>query len=486
MFRQRHHIAIVLLSLGLALLGIFLWLFLKKTWVDESANLRRETNLLFENAVHSIESQVFDRLIVKRWEAANGDTSVNISLRLPPLAHRSDSAKALVFIEEKSLISSRVFKSPDSSHTKMKVIFDTERSSGETEMSGSLSMLMSADSNHFAGPDSASARFLGLLAQKFGEAMQSAAIPVQWEVVRMKSENSRPRETFLAGQYTDIVSGERFGAEISQYQGYLLRKTGPQILFSILLFACVGLAFLFVYQSLRKQMRLTEIKNDFIRNMTHELKTPISTVSAAIEALQNFDALDNPARTQEYLAISQLELNRLTLLVDKVLQMSLFEQGKPEFKTEPIDFRVLVEEVLAAMKLQFEKYRAEVKFSISGTDFWLRGDRLHLASVLYNLLENALKYSPVPPQIKVDLRHLDDQLTLQVRDQGQGIPKEYLDRIFDKFFRVPSGDVHNVKGHGLGLNYVAGVVSLHKGSVEVESEEGVGSSFTVVLPTLGT
>ncbi|MBC7776854.1 MAG: HAMP domain-containing histidine kinase [Phycisphaerae bacterium] len=485
MFRQRHHIAIFLLSLGLALLGIFLWLFLKKTWDDETASLRRETNLLFVNAVHGIESQMFDRLIVKRWEGAEGDTSVNISLRLPPPLHRADSTKAFVFVQERSLVTSNLLNKMDSSKTKMKIVFSDERMPGEAEMSGSLSMLMSADSNRLVSADSANPQFLKALEQNFDEAMQRAALPVAWKVTRLESplDSSNQHETFMAGKYTDMLTGERFGAEISHYQGYLFRKTGPQVLFSLLLFACVGLAFLFVYQSLRQQIRLTEIKNDFIRNMTHELKTPISTVSVAIEALQNFDALENPARTREYLAISQLELNRLTLLVDKVLRMSLFEQGDPELKTEPIDLRTLVEEVLAAMKLQFEKYRAEVNLTISGTDFFLRGDRLHLVSVLYNLLENALKYSPLPPHITVNLEHSESQLILQVRDQGRGIPTEYLSRIFEKFFRVPTGDVHDVKGHGLGLNYVAGVVRLHHGSIEVESKEGIGTEFTVKLPT---
>lgn len=485
MFRQRHHIAVLLLSLGLVLLGIFLWLFLKKTWEDENTRLRRETNLLFVNAVHSIESQMFDRLLVKRWAGAAGDTSVQISLRLPPPKQGPDSAKVFAFVQERSIRTSKLLNQMDSGNTEMKVIVNNDHSGQEAEMSGALSMLMSTENVHLMHTDSVNPQFLKSLQQNFGEAMQQAALPVTWKVSRLESssDSSIQRESFMAGQYTDMLSGERFGAEISNYQGYLFKKTGPQLLFSILLFACVGLAFLFVYQSFRKQIRLTELKNDFIRNMTHELKTPISTVSVAIEALQNFDALENPARTQEYLAISQLELNRLTMLVDKVLRMSLFEQGVPELKSEQLDLRSLVEEVLAAMKLQFEKNRAEVNLSISGTDFSLRGDRLHLVSVLYNLLENALKYSPLAPKITVSLTHSDRQLSLQVRDQGQGIPAVYLDRIFEKFFRVPSGDVHNVKGHGLGLNYVAGVVRLHEGRVLVESEEGVGSSFTVLLPT---
>lgn len=483
MLRQRHHIAILLLSFGLVLLGIFLWLFMKKTWDDENASLRKETNLLFVNAVRGVESQLLDRMIVRRFDENAGDTSVSITLRLPHAKLGRDSAKVFAFVQERSMVS-RLPEKMDSSKTKMKILFKEERLTSETEMSGALSMLMSTDSNRQTYTDSLHSQFLYALEQNFDKAMQNAALPVHWKVARLeeRSDSLQGRESFLAGQYTDMLSGERFGAEISQYQGYLFQKIGPQLLFSLLLFACVGLAFGFVYQSLRKQMRLTELKNDFIRNMTHELKTPISTVSVAIEALQNFDALENPARTQEYLAISQLELKRLTLLVDKVLRMSLFEQGEPELKTESLDFRVLIEEVLSAMKLQFEKYRAEVNFSFSGAHFSLLGDRLHLLSVLYNLLENALKYSPLPPKISVILAQSDTQLTLQVRDQGRGIPAAYLERIFEKFFRVPTGDVHDVKGHGLGLNYVAGVVQLHRGTIVVESKEGQGTAFTVKLP----
>ena len=484
MFRQRHHIAILLLSLGMILLGVFLWLFLQKTWKDEQEALRRETNLLFVNAVREIESQLFDKLVVRRWDAFQGDSAVSISLRLPPPVR--DSGRVLAFMQGKTVISHDVKAIRDEKVQDVKIMVnrnDYDESSQE-EISGALSIFVGADSTGASLRDSGAMPVRAALERQFGEAMQAAGLPVQWQMATMK-DSIPSRGAFVTGQYADLASGERFRAVISGYEGYLFRQIVPQLAFSLLLFASVGLAFLFVYQSLRKQMRLTEIKNEFIRNMTHELKTPISTVSVAIEAMQNFDALQNPERTREYLAISQLELNRLSLLVDKVLRMSLFEQGEPELKTEPIDFLALVEEVLSAMKLQFEKYRAEVKLSVTGKQFNLRGDRLHLVSVLYNLLENALKYSPESPKIEVRLAHAGGQLTLQVRDQGRGIPAAYLDRIFDKFFRVPTGDVHDVKGHGLGLSYVAGVVRLHHGQIEVNSKVGVGTEFTVRLPGEG-
>ncbi|MCC6280067.1 MAG: HAMP domain-containing histidine kinase, partial [Saprospiraceae bacterium] len=195
-----------------------------------------------------------------------------------------------------------------------------------------------------------------------------------------------------------------------------------------------------------------------------------------------FDALQNPQRTQEYLDIAGMELNRLSLLVDKVLRISLFEKQEPELRSEPIDLKILVEEILHSMRLQFEKCRAQVQFLPEGNFFALKGDRLHLVSVVYNLLDNALKYSTQHPEIRIGITHENQQLSLRVEDNGIGIPPAFQERIFEKFFRVPTGDVHDVKGHGLGLSYVAGVVRLHGGSIAVESRENAGTCFTIVLP----
>ena len=521
-------LSIALISLGLALLAAFLFFFLKKTWNDEAAALRRETNLLFVNAVRSEQNRVFDQLLVRQF---GPDSSFEISLRMPRLP-QGDSVKMVAFVQEKTEFKTVLRKKADSTHllhieaTRSAEPEETDApqmfrlrtgdfaEADDAPVTGTLSVFVGSDS---LCSDSTRPLVLEVLRRNFGEAMQRSGLAVGWQVRRLEPDSAtlrrplRPGEvrpthstwvrktpaaeaaqdtaqasaepgTFIAGEYLDLVSGERYVAEISAYGGYLLRKTLPQILFAVLLFGCVALAFGLMYRNLRQQQRLTELKNDFIRNMTHELKTPIATVSVAIEALQNFDALSDPARTREYLNISRLELNRLSLLVDKVLRMSLFEQGEPEIKPEPLDLRQLVEEVLAAMKIQFEKYRAEVSFSASGENFVLRGDRLHLTSVVYNLLDNALKYSHSSPQIAILLAQSEGQLALQVRDRGRGIPAAYRERVFEKFFRVPTGDVHDVKGHGLGLSYVAGVVRLHGGSIGVESTEGEGASFEVKLP----
>jgi two-component system phosphate regulon sensor histidine kinase PhoR len=262
----------------------------------------------------------------------------------------------------------------------------------------------------------------------------------------------------------------------------VLHKMWPQFLFSVLLVGLTALSFVLLLRSLIQQRKLTKIKNDFISNITHELKTPIATVSVAIEALRNFDALHDPERTKEYLAISSNELQRLSFLVDKVLKLSMFEKHQVELKEEAVDLAALVKEVVGSMKLQFEKYRAQINVQLQGYRFGITADRLHITSVLFNLLDNALKYSKDNPSIRIELKDESEQIFLLVTDNGIGIPAEYHKKIFDKFFRVPSGDTHNVKGYGLGLSYVSYVIQRHYGSIEVESQPGIGSRFIIKLP----
>jgi two-component system phosphate regulon sensor histidine kinase PhoR len=226
---------------------------------------------------------------------------------------------------------------------------------------------------------------------------------------------------------------------------------------------------------------LTELKNEFISNITHELKTPIATVGVAIEALRNFNAINDPDRTKEYLDISQNELHRLSLLVDKVLKLSMFEKKEIELKYEPLDLKDVVNEVVSSMKLQIEKHNANVSVNVEG-DTSLQGDRLHLLSVVFNLLDNALKYGNGNIAVKFDVKGNENDVLLSVADNGIGILPEYKDKVFEKFFRVPIGNTHNTKGYGLGLSYAAHVIQKHNGRIEIESQPGLGSKFIITLP----
>ncbi len=264
---------------------------------------------------------------------------------------------------------------------------------------------------------------------------------------------------------------------------YLLRQISLPVLFSVLLLGITVVSFILLYKNLLKQQRLAALKNEFISNITHELKTPIATVGVAIEALKNFNAIRDPQRTKEYLDISSNELHRLSLLVDKVLKLSMFENKGVELKYETLDLKDLSEEVITSLKLQAEKYRAELVTAYEG-DTVLQGDRLHLLSVIFNLVDNALKYSKDNPEIRVKVTGDERMVRLSVSDNGIGIAPEYRQKVFEKFFRVPHGDTHNAKGYGLGLSYVAQVVKKHGGTIDVESRPGSGTTFVITLPKL--
>lgn len=313
-------------------------------------------------------------------------------------------------------------------------------------------------------------------------------IPLAFSIHTGKDDSLHRKDTLAAGSYATrpasvgFIKPYWYQAAFEDPAALLVKRVSPQILFSLFLVAFTSVTFLFLYRNLAEQRRLTEMKNDFISNITHELKTPIATVSVAVEALRNFGGMHNPERTKEYLDISAAELQRLGLLVDKVLKLSLFENRALELKKENFDLKELLQEVVNTMRLQFEKHHAILNMEVQGSYFMVHADRLHITSVIYNLLDNALKYSTGKPEISVLLKHDTDNVQLSVSDKGIGIPQAFRNRIFDKFFRVPTGDHHNTKGYGLGLSYVAGVVEKHGGNIEVVSEEGKGSTFTVKLP----
>lgn len=281
--------------------------------------------------------------------------------------------------------------------------------------------------------------------------------------------------------FNDMFTGESYFLNINPDKKSVLMKIGAQIIFALLTFFLTLSAFIFSYQTIQKQRRLTLLKNDLISNISHELKTPISTVKVALEALDRFKASEDSEKRKEYLEISKNEVDRLALLVENVLKTSASNHDQI-LQLEKISLNELIEEILRTMNVQFERAGANIEFVSKINQSFIMADRLHMTSVLYNLLDNALKYSVGKPEIKLELSQTSNQIILSVVDHGKGIPKIYLAKIFEKFFRVPTGDVHNIKGHGLGLSYVADIVRRHQGTIKVQSTLGKGSEFTINFP----
>ena len=314
----------------------------------------------------------------------------------------------------------------------------------------------------------------------YQQRLKQEALPIPFNI-SFSNKVGEDDEADLSDVTVGFAHPITYHLELGNTFPYLVRRLTLPILFSIFLVGVTILSFVLLYKNLLRQRRLAELKNEFIGNITHELKTPIATVGVAIEALKNFNAMQDTQRTREYLDISSNELQRLSLLVDKVLKLSMFEKREIELQYEMFDLRNVVDEVVASMRLQIEKHRAIVSITQNG-DTTLRADRLHLLSVVFNLLDNALKYTSGQPDVKIGLEGDDNTVQMRVTDNGTGIAPEYRSKIFEKFFRIPTGNTHNTKGYGLGLSYAAHVVQKHGGKISVESELGSGTTITVSIP----
>ena len=258
----------------------------------------------------------------------------------------------------------------------------------------------------------------------------------------------------------------------------------PSVLFSLILLV----TFIFTIYIVFRQKRLSEMKNDFINNMTHELKTPVSTISLAAQMLKDSDITKSPDVFKHISGVINDETKRLGFLVEKVLQMSLFERQKAAFKLKEVDANDLVISVANTFVLKVEKYDGSLDIDLQATDSSIYVDEMHITNVLFNLMDNAVKYRRPEVPLTLMVRTWNDnngKLLISVEDNGIGIKKEYLKKVFDRFFRVPTGNVHDVKGFGLGLAYVRKIVEDHKGTIRAESGSGnVGTKFIITLPLI--
>ena len=286
--------------------------------------------------------------------------------------------------------------------------------------------------------------------------------------------NLSPENVFITPKYLAI----HFPFEKNYIlQTMWLMLTGSAILVLILIFS-----FYYTVSTILKQKKLSDIKNDFINNMTHELKTPISTVSLASEMLEDSSIEKSKDRSAHYIRIIKEENQRLGLLVENILQTAVLDKGEFRLRMQEVDVHEIIDRAISNIRLQVEKREGEIHLEKNATHNILNADRVHLTNIIYNLVDNALKYSEGKPIIKISTLNLNGGIQISVSDKGLGISRENQKKIFDTFYRVPTGNIHNVKGFGLGLSYVKAAVEKHKGTVSVVSEVGKGSTFQLYLP----
>lgn len=256
----------------------------------------------------------------------------------------------------------------------------------------------------------------------------------------------------------------------------------PSMVFTFVLL----ITFIFTIYIIFRQKKLTEMKNDFVNNMTHEFKTPISTISLAAQMLKDPAVGKSPQMFQHISGVINDETKRLRFQVEKVLQMSMFDKQKAILKMKELDANEMINGVVNTFRLKVESYNGKITSSLDAEDPIIFADEMHITNVIFNLMDNAVKYKKPDEDLMLNVKTWNEpgKLMISIQDNGVGIKKENLKKIFDKFYRVHTGNLHDVKGFGLGLAYVKKIIHDHKGTIRVESDLNVGTKFIIALPLL--
>ena len=299
---------------------------------------------------------------------------------------------------------------------------------------------------------------------------------------------SNLNEIRQSGFYAQLFPNDVFEAPhvltvlFPHQKGYVIKTMWLMLSTSVLLLIIIVCTFTFTIQTIFKQKKLSEVKNDFISNMTHELKTPISTISLACEALSDKDMTDNVSIRSNYVEMISQENKRLGLLVESVLKSATWDKGDLKLRKEEFDLHQVINDVADNILIQVQNKSGSITKSLNAENCLITADQVHLTNLMNNLLDNANKYSPEIPKILISTSNYKEGILLEVEDNGQGIKRENLNKIFEKFYRVPTGNVHNVKGFGLGLNYVKAIVERHGGEISASSVYGKGTKFKIYIP----
>ena len=256
----------------------------------------------------------------------------------------------------------------------------------------------------------------------------------------------------------------------------------PMLVMSATFLLVIVAVFVITLRTVHRQKRISDIKNDLVNNLTHELKTPISTIGLACEALADPGIPRTEEQVRAYTAMIRDENKRLGALVENVLQSAVQDSGRMVMKPVDLDVHAVIDDVVRSSAMQVSRRDGVIETELKAELHRLKADRIHLTNLLYNLIDNAVKYCEKPPRLRIATRSDDEGITLSVTDNGIGIPASEQRKIFDRLYRVPTGNLHNAKGFGLGLSYVKSVVDRHGGRIRVESAPGSGSTFHIYLP----
>jgi two-component system, OmpR family, phosphate regulon sensor histidine kinase PhoR len=288
-------------------------------------------------------------------------------------------------------------------------------------------------------------------------------------IVKLFPDNIINQDLFLS-----IIFPERTNYVL----GSMVWILGGSLLFSLFILATFALSLYFII----RQKKISEMKSDFINNMTHEFKTPIATISLAADTITNSKVINDEASIRHFIGMIKKENSRMNKKVETILQIASLDKNEIEFKYENVSLHTVIEHVLETIEIQVHQRKGKINLNLNAEGSYIFGDYEHLTSLVNILLDNAIKYSPDLPEITITTRNSEKGIILSVEDEGIGMTKAVQSKIFERFYRQNSGNVHDVKGFGLGLNYARSIIEAHKGRINVFSEPGKGSRFEIFLP----
>lgn len=262
----------------------------------------------------------------------------------------------------------------------------------------------------------------------------------------------------------------------------ILGRIMTNIILSVLFIVITLFSFLYTVLTILRQKRIAEMKTDFINNMTHEFKTPIATISLAVDSIQSPNIKSDPEKVGRFSNIIKEENKRMLVQVEKVLQMAQFNNKRLKLSVEYVDVHRLLTQAKEHIELQIKRRGGEVTIDLAAATHIIKGDENHLSNIFHNLLDNANKYSPEEPHIEIRTKDGNGGIIIEIEDHGQGMSREQIKNIFEKFYRIHTGNVHDIKGFGLGLSYVKAMVDAHQGQIHVSSRIGKGSTFQLFFP----
>lgn len=295
-------------------------------------------------------------------------------------------------------------------------------------------------------------------------------------------------EPLSGSEGENLATDEYLVVIVPNVQNLVLKGLRPRIIISIIFTLVIFTAFFLTVRTMLRQKKLSEIKNDFINNMTHEFKTPIATISLAVDALRNIKVQQDPKKMTYFSDIIKEENQRMNRQVETILKAALLERQDVQLNLKPLNLHKIIQDVSDNFALRMQEKQGSLDLHLEAENDLVDADEVHISNLVNNLMDNAVKYSKdnVPLRISVYTSSTDKRFILRMEDNGIGMNRETVKRIFEKFYRAHTGNIHNVKGFGLGLTYVKTVVEGHDGDIKVESTLGKGSCFTIELPLVKT